>query len=243
MKKDRFGSARFRLKAGLRTFRFWLWLVRAVGVIVPRRLRADWRQEWEAELQYRETTLTQWDKLDRRGKLDLLWHSLGAFLDAMWLQPKRLEDEMFQDLRYGMRMLVKNPGFTLIAMFTLAIGIGANTAVFSVVNAVLLRPLPYPESERLVFVNERSPNFPEIAISYPNFTDWRAQQTVFEHIGVYNQGRYNLTDRGEPQRLNGARMSADAFAALRVQAAVGRVFNNDDDRPGANPVVVLSHRL
>src|SRR5215471_4569296 len=110
MKKDRFGSASFRLKAGLRTFRFWLWLIRVIGVIVPRRLRADWRREWEAELQYRETLLADWDKLDWRTKFDLLWHSLGAFADAIWLQPRRLEEEMFQDLRYGARMLVKSPG-------------------------------------------------------------------------------------------------------------------------------------
>src|SRR5499426_3363005 len=114
MKKDRFGSARFRLKAGLRTLRFWLWLIRIIGVIVPRRLRADWRQEWETELRYRETLLAEWDKIDRRGKLALLWHSVGAFADALCLQPRRMEDEMFQDLRYGARMLLKNPGFTLV---------------------------------------------------------------------------------------------------------------------------------
>src|SRR5215510_5031641 len=100
-------------------FRSWLWLIRVVGVLVPRRLRADWRQEWEAELRYRETLLAEWDRLDWRHKLDLLRRSVGAFWDALLLQPKRLEDEMFQDLRYGARMLRKNSGFTAVAIFTL----------------------------------------------------------------------------------------------------------------------------
>ncbi|MGH9767086.1 MAG: hypothetical protein ACREAB_06585, partial [Blastocatellia bacterium] len=131
-----------------------LWLIRFIGLIVPKRLRADWRQEWEAELQYRETLLTRWDMLGWRAKGALLWHSAGAFADALWMQPRRMEDEMFQDLRFGVRMLLKSPAFTLAAILSLAIGIGANTALFSVVNAVLWRPLPYPGAERLVRVGE-----------------------------------------------------------------------------------------
>src|SRR5215813_8266810 len=124
--------------------RFWLWLIRVVGVIVPRRLRADWRQEWEAELRHREALLDEWERLDWGARLNLLWRSQSAFWDALWLQPKRLEDEMFQDLRFGARMLLKNPGFTLVAVLTLGLGIGASTAIFSAVNPILFEPLPYP---------------------------------------------------------------------------------------------------
>src|SRR5262245_31214263 len=147
------------------------------------------------------------------------------------------------DLKFAFRQLLKNPGFTAVAVLTLALGIGANTAIFSVIHAVLLKPLPYPDSGRLVWLAERGPNWDGGPISYPNFTDWRAQQTVFEHIGVYKWNNFVLTGREEPVQLRGARMSADGFAALRAQPVMGRTFAEDEDRPGASPVVLLSHSL
>src|SRR5438874_8192080 len=150
---------------------------------------------------------------------------------------------LWQDIRYGARMLLKNPGITFIVVLALALGIGANTAIFSVVNAVLLRPLPYEESDRLVFLNETSKTMSDISIPYPNFSDWRDQNHVFEKVGVYNRNSYNLTGYGEAERIPTAQMSADLFAALRANALVGRVFTNDEDKPGASPVVVLSYAL
>jgi len=150
---------------------------------------------------------------------------------------------LWQDIRYGARMLLKNPGITFVVILALALGIGANTAIFSVVDAVLLRPLPYPESDRLVFLNETSKSMDDISISYPNFTDWRNQNQVFEKIGVFNRGSYNLTGSGEAERIVTAQAYADLFAALRVNPMLGRLYSNEEDKPGGPPVVVLSYAL
>src|SRR3954463_14036137 len=150
---------------------------------------------------------------------------------------------LWQDIRYGVRMLLKNPAVTFNVILALALGIGANTAIFSVVNAVLLQPLPFEAADRLVFLNETSKSMDEISISYPNFTDWRNQNHVFEKIGVYNRNSYNLTGNGEAGRILTAQISADLFAALRAKPLIGRVFTNDEDKPGAAPVVLLSYPL
>src|SRR6266576_1772931 len=150
---------------------------------------------------------------------------------------------IFQDLRYGARMLLKTPAITFIVILALALGIGANTAIFSVLNAVVLRPLPFDHPDELLFLNERSPVLDEMSISYPNFTDWRNQNHVFEKIGVYNRNSYNLTGAGEAERILTAQVSADLFSVLRVNAAVGRLFTEDEDKPGGTPVVVLSDAL
>jgi putative ABC transport system permease protein len=150
---------------------------------------------------------------------------------------------LWQDLRYGARMLLKQPLFTLVAVIALALGIGANSAIFSVVNGILLRPLPYDESERLMALSERGKQMDGMSISYPNFTDWKAQNQTFDQIAVYNRASYNLTGIGEPERLLAAQASAELFSVLRVSPAKGRVFTSDEDKPGGEPVVVLSYGL
>ncbi len=226
-----------------------LWFIKFIGLIVPRRLRADWRQEWKAELHWREVQLADWDQLNWRNKLDLLWHSMGAFADALWLQSQRLEDEMFQDLRYGVRMMAKKPGFTLIAVLTLALGIGANTAIFSVIHAVLLRPLPFAEQERLVVAWKKDTVAynPLVEMAVAEFKDWQAQSHSFDGLAVipttvYGYG-YVLTGHGEAVQVESSKVSGGFFGVLGAKAALGRVFDEREDVLNGPKVAVLSDRL
>jgi len=209
------------------TFRFWLWLIRFVGLIVPCRFRAEWRQEWEAELRYREELLAEWDRLNWQTKLDLLRRSTSAFWDALWLQPKRWEDEMFQDLRFGVRMLLKHKGFTLVAVLSLALGIGANTAIFSVVNRVLLSPLPYEQSDRLVMVwdNNAELGRQHEGPSPGNYHDLRGAGGMFEASAAWWVTARTLTGEQDAEQVQCAMVTPDFFTTLRVQAARGRIFS------------------
>jgi putative ABC transport system permease protein len=152
---------------------------------------------------------------------------------------------LIQDLRYGARMLFNQPGFTLIAVLTLALGIGATTAIFSVVNAVLLRPLPFPQAERIVRLWES--RVPEdglrVAVRYPNFQDWRQQQQSFTHLAAYREDGFNLQTGAEARRLEGARVTVDFFNVLGVQPMQGRAFTAQEDAPHGERVVILSHAL
>lgn len=155
----------------------------------------------------------------------------------------RVLEDLWQDARYAARSLRKHPGFTAVAIFTLALGIGANTAIFSVINAVLLRPLPYRDADRLVVLTETIAERP-IGVSYPNVVDWRNQHTVFENLAaVRERESFNLTGAGDSERLQGRLVSANFLSTLGVKPIRGRDFALEDDRQGAAPVVIISHAL
>jgi len=145
-----------------------------------------------------------------------------------------------QDIRYAVRVLRNSPGFTAIAILTLALGIGANTAIFSVVNGVLLNPLPYPNADRLVAIVEKFPPFPEASIAYPNFLDWVRMNHTFEALAAYRHTDFNLTGMGEAQRLNAMQVSASFFSILGVRPVIGRSFSPQDNKRGAPAVAMLS---
>ena len=150
---------------------------------------------------------------------------------------------LWQDLRYGLRMLLQHPSVTVIAVVTLALGIGANTAIFSVVNAVLLRPLPYPNADRLVAVAETSLESPDISVAYPDYLDWRAQQTVFEEMSARMPTGGIISGANEPERVLGRHVTSSFFSTLGVQPVVGRAFTDAEDKPGVPPVMVISYGL
>jgi putative ABC transport system permease protein len=150
---------------------------------------------------------------------------------------------MLTDFRYALRMLVKSPAFSAIAILTLGLAIGANSAIFSVVNAVLLRPLPYPHSEQLVRVFGSQPQLALAPTSPPNFLEWKEENQVFEQIGTYTGQGFNLVGGDQPERVIGQRVSADLFQLLGVQPALGRAFTEKEDQAGHGQVVILSHEF
>ncbi len=177
--------------------------------------RASARREFGNENVVRETTRDMWE-----------WR---------WLE------DALQDVRYGLRTLRKNPGFTAIAILTLALGIGPNTAMFSVLNAVLLRPLPYYQQDRLMVMQERTAEHGSESVSYPDFQDWQSQQDVFERMALYRGQSLNLTGMGDAEHLRGAVASSNLFPILGLNAVVGQTFSADDDLPTSAPKVVLSY--
>lgn len=152
-------------------------------------------------------------------------------------------ETLWQDFRYGLRMLLKAPGFTAIAIITLALGIGANTAIFSVVNGVLLNPLPYDHPDRLVALYSGTSDFDHSSISYPNFLDWVRDNRSFSALAAFRQDNFDLTGMGQPERVAVEMVSADFFRILGVKPVLGRSFEAKEDQVGAPPVVMISGGL
>ena len=149
------------------------------------------------------------------------------------------------DLLFALRQLRKSPGFAFVAIVTLALGIGANTSIFSIVNAVLLRPLPYPHPERLVIVSQRDADQPAISMSFLDYLDYRRDNTVFEHFAVARRQSFNLSglQGREPEQLQGALVTASFFNAIGLSPQIGRTFSETEDRVGGPMLVVISDRL
>jgi hypothetical protein len=150
---------------------------------------------------------------------------------------------LWQDMKYAVRSLRKTPGFTAVVIVTIALGIGANAAIFSVADAVMLRPYPYPDLDRIVILNERTRGGQSMSVAWPTFQDWRAQNRVFEYLGVYRPAIVNLTGGDQPERLIGSLASSEVFGALGIQPVAGRALTAEDDRPGGARVAVISERL
>lgn len=149
----------------------------------------------------------------------------------------------WQNLRYGLRLLIKSPGFAAMAVLTLAIGIGANTSIFTVLNSVLLRPLPYHEPERMLVVSERDSKFDDASVAYENFKDWKAQNHSFEDICLFRRRDYTITGERGPEHINGREVSAGFFTLLGLHPELGRDIRPEEDREGATPVALISYGL
>ncbi|HEX8455235.1 MAG TPA: ABC transporter permease [Longimicrobium sp.] len=224
-------------------------LVRAVRSLVPRHLRDAWLAEWEGELAY------AWRRAERSSqnlsaaRARLHWRALGASSDALWLWRRHGATGMIGfDLRYAARSLRRRPGFVAVVVLTLALGAGAAAAVFSLVNGVLLRPLPFSQPERLVAIQGRAtggdPEAVSQSSSYADYRDMRAQLRGFEQLAAVRGEDVTLTAPGaRPARIGAQLVTASAFPALGMRPVLGRPFLAGDERPGAEPVVMITHAL
>src|SRR5690242_790427 len=152
-------------------------------------------------------------------------------------------DNLLKDIRFALRSLSRRPGFTAIALLTLALGIGINAALFSVVNGVLLNPLPFPQPDQLVVLDQSKPNFETGAIPYPNFLDLRKENQTFSAMTISRGTAFSLIGTGEPERVNGRFVSADFCSVFGIKPVVGRPFLPHEDEPGVTPTVLISHDL
>jgi putative ABC transport system permease protein len=217
-------------------------IVRLAALLVPRRDRDAWLREWDAEIHHE-------GRHRPRGLADqftLLHRSSGAFRDAAWLRRQFTRDaEMFHDIRHVLRMLRARPAFTAIAAAILALGIGASTAIFTVVDTLLIRPLPYAEADRLVAIWQRdtSGSAPREEVASANFFDWRDVATSFEKMASAQPWSLDYTGGAQPEVFFGTRVSEGFFDLLGVPAAHGRLFTTSDHQKGRDQIAVLGHEI
>ena len=211
--------------------------------IVPPYRRAEWEMEWTGELWHRIEQLDGWTATPRVRRRMLLAAS-GALLHALWLRGVEWRLRM-QDVRYGLRLIARQPGFSLVVLVTLALGIGANAAVFTVVNTVLLKPLPYADPDRLVWMYGSFALNDSAAISPPDFLDYRDRNGVFSSMGAMTigTGSVTLSGSGSPERVGVTAVSAGLFSTLGVEPLLGRGFRPEEERAGAPRVAVLGYEL
>ena len=214
----------------MRPTSLWIGLV---SVLVPADLRSDWVEEWTAELAARHGTMK---------------HALGALADAWYLRTEGWTmDAMWRDVRTARNSLMRRPAFALLAGLTLAVGIGANTAIFSVVDGVLINPLPYPESHRLLSYNHEAPglgvNVPVIPHSQQMYLHYLENARALEAFAVFSNDDFNLITDQDPRQVSGVQVTSQFFQALGLEALLGRTFADGEDRPGAERIVVLGHSL
>jgi len=228
---------------------FWLRLIysRLYGLLCKNRIEQEMDEELRFHLRMRtreniergmrpdEAELTARRRFGNVGHIKDMGRDIkgGGFMETL-----------LQDVRYGVRMLIKTPGYTLIAVFTLALGIGSTTTIFSIVDGYMLRPLPYPDPERLISIDEISAQRGPIGgISFTNLLDWREQNQVFTGIAAWGGGGYTLTGNGDPEQLPGSNISYNALEILGVSPMLGRTFREEEDRPEHDFVVILGHGL
>jgi len=208
---------------------------------VPRSRRQAWRREWEAELFFAASS----DDPARPSRR-LLRRALWSHIDALWIFQEELTmTRLLADIRLAIRSLQRSPTFTIVAVLTLALGIGANTAIFSVVNGVLLKPLAYPDSEQLLSFNFAAPGigYPLVPFSDDFYVFVRDQQKTLDSLAMYNEDNVNLVGEGDPVRVAGANVTPSMFDILRVPALLGRTLTEPDAEVGAEPVAVIANQL
>jgi putative ABC transport system permease protein len=219
-------------------------LVRLAAPLVPGDIRREWVREWRAELAF---ACSRAEKLGTRMPLRCLWRACGAFFHAAWLRWDRWRIEMLlQDFKYAIRALRRKPGFTFVTALTLAIGIGGTTAIFGAVNAVLLRPLPYPAPDQLVQLYKTTLKDPDRvggAVSPPDFVDWRRDNRSFTEVAAFDTASLALTGEGAAEVVRFGEVTGAFFKVLAVDAMLGRAITPDDDPMGGRDVVVLGHGI